>query len=67
MRFVETSSRWGNLYRRRYYVNGRRVTESEFDSRIAPHLAAHPHASMAGRVENAGGLHRAIWDFPEAL
>ena len=22
-----TSSRWGNLYRNRFYVNGRRVTE----------------------------------------
>lgn len=27
MRLIMTSSRWGNLYRNRFYVNGRRVTE----------------------------------------
>lgn len=30
MKLLMTSSRWGNLYRFRYYVNGKRVSERAF-------------------------------------
>jgi hypothetical protein len=31
--FTTTHSRWGNLYRRRHYINGARVTDDEFERR----------------------------------
>lgn len=33
LRLVQTSSRWGNLYRFRYYVNGRRVSYADWKRR----------------------------------
>jgi len=32
MRLIETASRWGNLYRFRYWVDGKQVSRSEFDA-----------------------------------
>lgn len=32
MRLVETASRWGNLYRYRYWANGKQVTRESFDA-----------------------------------
>lgn len=34
MKLIESASKWGNLYRRRYYVDGKRVTEAEFDAHM---------------------------------
>ena len=35
MRATVTHSRWGNLYRRRYYLDGKRVSDDEFERRTA--------------------------------
>lgn len=37
MRLTETSTLWGNLYRRRYYLNGRRIAEAEADRILKQH------------------------------
>lgn len=62
MRLIETQSKWGNLYRRAYFVDGRRVTESEFDSVHADMLRDNPCASMAGKVEPTSYGFRTIWE-----
>jgi hypothetical protein len=35
MKLVETASKWGNLYRLRYYLNGRRISDAEMRRLIA--------------------------------
>jgi hypothetical protein len=37
MRLTETSTLWGNLYRRRYYLDGRRIPEAEADRILKRH------------------------------
>lgn len=31
MRLTKTSSRWGNLYRFRFFIDGKRVSKNEFE------------------------------------
>lgn len=40
---TETQSRWGNLYNRRFYIDGRRVTQAAFDSAYAKHRLTAEH------------------------
>lgn len=35
MKLIDHASKWGNLYRHRYYVNGKRVSESVFELTFA--------------------------------
>lgn len=57
-RCVHTLSRWGETYRRRYYVNGKRVVEPVFDFELEPLL----QAGVAHTVETKGGLVRYTWE-----
>ena len=34
MKLVETASKWGNLYRLRYFLDGRRISDSDADEII---------------------------------
>lgn len=61
MRLIETQSRWGNLYVRRYYADGKRVTESEFDSLHAAEMRRHAMPGMAGKCETTDYGFRTIW------
>lgn len=65
MRLIETQSKWGNLYRRQYFANGRRVTETEFDSLLDSEMRLHAMPSMSGRTENTNYGFRTIWESEE--
>lgn len=56
MRLTETSSLWGNLYRRRYYLNGRRISESHAG------FILKNHAWEDDGFDRAGGIHRSHWN-----
>lgn len=57
MEFIETFSRWGNLYNRRHYIDGIRVTEHEFSQRW---LAA-GCTPESGKMENTRYGFRKVW------
>lgn len=57
-RCVCTLSRWGETYRRRYYVNGKRVIEKAFDFELEPLL----QEGIAHIMETKGGLIRYTWE-----
>lgn len=57
-RLIETQSKWGNLYNRRHYIDGRRVTEHEF-SRAWLDLGCTPES---GTMENTPYGFRTIWE-----
>lgn len=48
----ETLSKWGDLYRRRYYLDGRRVSEAEA-TRL---LDAHYHEQVSSGRTRTGNL-----------
>ena len=35
MRLIAHSSKWGNMYRHRYYLDGRRINEAEYTRLLA--------------------------------
>jgi hypothetical protein len=37
MRLVNTSSRWGNLYRERYFIDGKQVTKRAYFDALSAH------------------------------
>lgn len=53
----ETLSKWGNLYRRRYYLDGRRVPEAEAKQL----LEAHCFEQLAVGSTSGGNLFT-TWD-----
>lgn len=59
MRIVMTSSRWGNLYRFRYFVDGKRVSERAF---AEAREAAGPECVMRNSEDTAYG-YRTVWEF----
>lgn len=61
MRLIETQSKWGNGYRRAYFADGKRVTESEFDNLRDAEMRLHAMPSMAGKSENTPYGFRTIW------
>lgn len=63
MRLVETVSHWGNGYKFRYFANGKRITEAQFDNLLDSELRHHAMPSMAGKSESFGGGYRTIWQF----
>ena len=56
MRLTETSTLWGTLYRRRYYLNGRRITESHADYILKN------HAWEDDGSDRDGVTHRTHWN-----
>lgn len=60
MRLIETQSKWGNGYKRAYFADGRKVSESEFDNLMASEMRL--HAKIQGRVENTEYGFRTIWE-----
>lgn len=62
MKLIETQSKWGNLYKRRYYVDGKLVSESEFDSALDKLMFEHNHASMAAKYEDTPYGFRTVWE-----
>ena len=59
MRLIEHASKWGNLYRRRWYVDGRRVSRDAFDvalDRLRQNSAVEP------RTEKGWTFFRIIWE-----
>lgn len=61
MRLIETQSKWGNGYRRAYYADGRKVSESEFDQLHASEMRLHAMPGMAGKCETTPYGFRTIW------
>lgn len=62
MRLIETQSKWGNLYRRAYFADGKRVTEREFDNLLDAEMRLHAMPSVAGKTESTGYGFRTIWE-----
>lgn len=56
MKLVMTSMRWGNLYRSRYYIDGRRVSENAWSKIKAKH---NPQDCIN---EQISGGYRATWE-----
>ena len=63
MRATVTHSRWGNLYRRRYYLDGKRVSDDEFARRtaISPEYDNDPAKGYRMTFHDYG--FRQDWDF----
>lgn len=57
-RFIESQSRWGDGYRRRYYLDGWRVSEHEFSR---AYLEAGLTAEL-GAMESTSYGFRKIWE-----
>ena len=36
-KFVQTETRWGSLYHLRFFIDGRKVSRSDFDRHFAAH------------------------------
>lgn len=61
MRLMKTSSLWGNIYRNRYYLNGKRITDTH-----ASYLFK-SHAWEDAGFDREGGVHRSYWDIGPRL
>ena len=61
MRLIETQSRWGNGYRRAYFADGKRITESTFDNLLDAEMRLHAMPSLAGKGESMVYGYRTIW------
>ena len=60
MRLIQSSSLWGNMYRHRYYVNGKRVNKREFESSYAEILLTYQFHNR--KMENKVSSFRVIWE-----
>lgn len=60
MRLIETQSKWGNLFRSRFYMNGKRCTGLEFERAL---LAAHKgKAGVKYKLERPSfSVFRHVW------
>lgn len=61
MRFTHTSSRWGIMYRHRFYIDGRRVTQHAFEIAFIAYPDAHRAKQQNGRATSYGW--RTDWEF----
>lgn len=60
-KFIETQSKWGNLYRRRYYVDGKRVAGWDFDAKF--NAMNKTSGGYARTVEDTAYGFRTVWKF----
>lgn len=60
-RVIQSSSKWGNLYRHRFYIDGRRVREDEFD-RAQADIAKSESEWSRTPMENTQTGFRIVWD-----
>jgi len=61
MRFIATYTLWGNLYLGRFYVNGKRVKEWEFDVKMNTFLKS--GQSYTRKLDNMSATkYRLIWE-----
>ena len=56
MRLTEVSTLWGTSYRRRYYLDGRRISESQ-----ASYILKH-HMWEDDGFDRDGATHRSHWN-----
>lgn len=61
MRFIATYTLWGNLYLGRFYINGKRVKEWEFDVKMNAFLKS--GQSFTRKLDNMSSTkYRLIWE-----
>ena len=61
MRFIESSSLWGNIYRHRFYIDGKQVAQWQFDVKF--NAMAKSGQSYTRKAESlTGGRYRIIWE-----
>ena len=59
MRLIQSSRQWGNMYRHRFYINGKRVTECVFDLTLGQ---MNMKQEAQRKMENKTGFYRLIWE-----
>lgn len=57
---TETASKWGNLYKLRYYLDGRRIPDAEAQRLFDEH---NPKQISSERVSHLSGW-RSKWEIP---
>ena len=57
MKLIETQSKWGNLYRRSHFMNGRKVSETDFSRALVSF-----NAFGKGVYENTAYGFRTVWE-----
>lgn len=61
MRFIATYSKWGNLFIGRFYINGQRVKEYQFDVRLNSFMKS--GASFTRKLDNMSPVkYRITWE-----
>lgn len=61
MRFIESSTRWGEIYRSRFYIDGKQVAQWQFDAKF--NVMVKSGKSYTRKAENLpGGKYRITWE-----
>jgi hypothetical protein len=64
MKIAATSSKWGNVYRFRYYIDGKRVTLDAYQAALDDWRKRHPnaHPKHSDRLSGMGPDFRSVWE-----